>query len=162
MYEAFLDIETTGLSPSYSDITVIGVYLVGNGTERMVQLVGEEVTAENLHEILKDVHTIYTYNGSRFDLPFIRVCLGVDLKATHNHCDLMYDCWRNNLYGGLKVVELKLDIARQLKGIDGYQAVLLWWRYQNHGDKRALKLLLHYNREDVMNLTVLKENLKRC
>ena len=161
MYEAFLDIETTGLSPSYSDITVIGVYLVGNGTERMVQLVGEDVTVENLHEILKAVHTIYTYNGSRFDLPFIRVCLGVDLKATHNHCDLMYDCWRNNLYGGLKVVELKLDIDRQLKGIDGYQAVLLWWRYQNHGDKDALKLLLHYNREDVMNLAVLKEKLKR-
>jgi uncharacterized protein YprB with RNaseH-like and TPR domain len=160
MYEAFLDIETTGLSPLYSDITVIGVYLVGNGTERMVQLVGEEVTAANLHEALQDVDIIYTYNGSRFDLPFIREWLGVDLKKTHNHCDLMYQCWRKNLYGGLKMVELQLDIARQLKDIDGFQAVLLWWRYRNHGDRDALKLLLHYNREDVMNLTVLKEKLK--
>ena len=160
MYEAFLDIETTGLSPLYSDITVIGVYLVGNGTERMVQLVGEEVTAENLHEVLQNVHTIYTYNGSRFDLPFIREWLGVDVKETYNHCDLIYDCWRNNLYGGLKIVELQLDITRQLKGIDGFQAVILWWRYRNHGDKDALKLLLHYNREDVMNLRALKEKLK--
>jgi uncharacterized protein len=159
-YEAFLDIETTGLSPLYSDITVIGVYLVGNGTERMVQLVGEEVTAKNLREVLNDVHTIYTYNGSRFDLPFIREWLGVDLKATYNHCDLMYHCWRSKLYGGLKMVEVQLDISRELKDMDGYQAVLLWWRYQNHGDKKALKLLLHYNREDVMNLTVLKEKLK--
>ncbi len=160
MYEAFLDIETTGLSPSYSDITVIGTYLVGKGRSRMVQLVGEEVTAQNLHKTLKDVQTIYTYNGSRFDLPFIREWLGVDLKKTHSHCDLMYHCWRNNLYGGLKMVELKLDITRELKGIDGYQAVILWWRYRNHGDTKALKLLLHYNREDVMNLTVLKEKLK--
>ena len=160
MYEAFLDIETTGLSPLYSDITVVGVYLVGNGTERMVQLVGEEVTAENLHETLEDVHTIYTYNGSRFDLPFIRECLGLDLKNTHNHCDLMYHCWRKNLYGGLKSVEVQLDINRQLKDIDGYQAVVLWWRYRNHDDKDALKLLLRYNKEDVMNLTVLKEKLR--
>jgi uncharacterized protein YprB with RNaseH-like and TPR domain len=133
---------------------------VGNGRERMVQLVGEDVTAGNLHEILKDVHAIYTYNGSRFDLPFIREWLGVDLKKTHNHCDLMYHCWRNNLYGGLKRVELQLDIDRELKDIDGYQAVVLWWRYRKHGDKEALKLLLHYNREDVKNLTVLKEKLK--
>ncbi len=160
MYEAFLDIETTGLSPLYSEITVIGVYLVANDTEKMVQLVGEDVTADNLHEVLEDVQTIYTYNGSRFDLPFIREWLGVDLKKTHDHCDLMYDCWRNDLYGGLKRVELQLNIARELRDIDGYQAVLLWWRYRNHGDKEALKLLLHYNREDVMNLKVLKEKLK--
>jgi uncharacterized protein YprB with RNaseH-like and TPR domain len=160
MYEAFLDIETTGLSPLYSEITVIGACIVRNRSKRMIQLIGEEVTAENLHDVLDGVHTIYTYNGSRFDLPFIRERLGVDLNDTHNHCDLMYDCWRNNLYGGLKMVELQLDIPRQLKDIDGYQAVLLWWRYRNHGDKKALKLLLHYNREDVMNLTVLKEKLK--
>ena len=160
MYEAFLDIETTGLSLSYSDITVIGVYLVGNRLKKMVQFVGEEVTAENLHKTLKNVHTIYTYNGSRFDLPFIRDWLGVDLKETHNHCDLMYDCWRKNLYGGLKRVEIQLEIDRELKDIDGYQAVVLWWRYRNQGDKEALKLLLHYNREDVMNLTLLKEKLR--
>lgn len=160
--DAYLDIETTGLSPTYHEITVVGIYLVNQSDCRLVQLVGDEVTAENLHEILKHVHTIYTYNGSRFDLPFIRACLGVDIKATHNHCDLMYDCWGKNLYGGLKMVELQLDITRQLKDIDGYQAVLHWWRYRNHGDRDALELLLHYNREDVMNLTVLRSKLRLC
>ena len=94
MFDAYLDIETTGLSWLYADITVIGIYLV-NGTDgRLVQLVGGEVTEDNLFEALNSVCTIYTYNGSRFDLPFIRACLDVDLTQSYHHHDLMYDCWR--------------------------------------------------------------------
>ena len=100
-----------------------------------------------------------TNNGSCFDLPFIRDFLGVDLAESYHHHDLMYDCWRKNLYGGFKAVEAQLDIARQLKGIGGLEAVILWWRYQNGGDQNALALLLQYNKEDVVNLKVLRERL---
>jgi len=37
--------------------------------------------------------------------------------------------------------------------------VVLWWRYYKRGDRNALKLLLQYNEEDVVNLKVLKEKL---
>jgi uncharacterized protein YprB with RNaseH-like and TPR domain len=47
MIEAYLDIETTGLSPEYSKITVIGIHLVENGVERFVQLVGDNITSES-------------------------------------------------------------------------------------------------------------------
>lgn len=158
-FDAYLDIETTGLSCQYADITVIGIYLVNGSDNWFVQLVGEEVNRENLLAVIEGVKTIYTYNGSRFDLPFIREALGVDLRIVADHHDLMYDCWRYNLRGGFKAVEQQLGIPRRLQGISGLDAVLLWQRYQEYGDENALALLLQYNKEDVMNLRVLRERL---
>ena len=160
--EAYLDIETTGLSRFWDDITVIGIYFVDSSGSRLIQLVGEEVTKDNLLEALEGVDTIFTYNGSRFDLPFIHASLGVDLANRYHHHDLMYDCWRNNLYGGLKAVEIQLGIDRQLKGVDGAEAVRLWWRYQNDYDQDALNMLLEYNGEDVVNLKTLRHILAGC
>ncbi len=157
--EAYLDIESTGLYPRYDEITVVGIYLTGGASARFAQLVGEDINADSLLEALHGAATIYTYNGSRFDLPFIRYRLGVDLAKLLTHCDLMYHCWRKNLYGGLKCVERQLGIGRRLCGVDGYEAVRLWWRYVNDSDKNALRTLLEYNKEDVMNLKILKERL---
>ena len=158
-YHAYLDIETTGLSSFYHDITVIGIYLVDSSGGRLVQLVGEAATSDNLLEALQGVDTIYTYNGSRFDIPFIRTLLEVDLDAIFHHHDLMYDCWMNNLYGGFKAVERQLGIGRKLQGINGLEAIRLWWRYRENGDEEALALLLEYNREDVVNLEALRKRL---
>lgn len=157
--EAYLDIETTGLSHWYCDITVVGIYHCNGVHTKFIQLVGDDVTAENLLEALKETSVIYTYNGSRFDLPFINACLGINLTKLFQHCDLMYHCWRNNLYGGLKRVEQQLGIERRLKEINGYEAVRLWWRYVNDYDEDALTTLLEYNEEDVINLRTLREKL---
>ncbi len=160
--EAYLDIETTGLSRFYDYITVIGIYRCNGRESELIQLVGEQATRDNLLKALEGVNIIYTYNGSRFDLPFIDAFLGIDLEARFYHRDLMYDCWRNNLYGGFKTVERQLGIRRQLQGIGGYEAVLLWWRYQNDGDHNALTLLLQYNKEDAVNLKALRQKLDGC
>ncbi len=71
----------------------------------------------------------------------------------------MYHYWRKNLYGGLKSLERQLGIERRLVGIDGYEAVKLWWRYVDSFDLDALNTLLQYNKEDVVNLKSLKERL---
>ena len=157
--EAYMDIETTGLSPFYSQITVVGIYRCDGCEAELIQLVGREITTERILGALQGVTAIYTYNGSRFDLPFIRGRLGIELEAITYHHDLMYDCWRCNLYGGFKAVERQLGIPRELKGITGFDAVLLWQRYQYYGDQEALITLLEYNKEDVMNLKVLRERL---
>jgi uncharacterized protein len=159
MTEAYLDIETTGLSCLDSKITVVGIYLVTDTQSKMVQLVGRQISTSNLLPELRDVDTIYTYNGSRFDLPFIRETVGLDLETVVDHHDLMYDCWNCNLYGGLKLVEQQLGICRQLQGVTGLEAVLLWQRFQNYGDGDALDRLLQYNKEDVMNLRTLHRML---
>ena len=157
--EAYLDIETTGLTPIYNEITVVGIYLCDGINGEVFQLVGREATADSILGVLKGVGMLYTYNGTRFDLPFIRSRLNINLASVAEHRDLMYDCWRNNLYGGLKAVERQVGIERKLKEVDGYEAVRLWWRYADYFDTDALATLLEYNREDVLNLRVLKEML---
>jgi len=158
--DAYLDIETTGFSPEDCPITVIGVHLCRDGQEKFIQLVGDGVTSEALLEVLRGVDTIYTFNGERFDLPYIRSRLGVDLLAEgFGHCDLMHRCHRHGLRGGLKKVEIVLGIRRKLPEVNGYHAVRLWWRYMNDYDEEALKVLLEYNKEDTQNLKELRNLL---
>jgi uncharacterized protein YprB with RNaseH-like and TPR domain len=157
--EAYLDIETTGLTPSGCEITVIGIHLCRGEHTDFIQLVGREATAEAVLEALRDIDILYTYNGSRFDLPFIHAQLGIDLTQLFNHHDLMYDCWRNNLYGGLKGVERRLGISRNIPGMNGWEAVKLWWKYVDYFDLDALNILLEYNKEDVLNLKTLRDML---
>ena len=159
--EAYLDIETTGLSSEYCAITVIGLQLCNGLDSAFIQLVGEDINADSIVDALNGVQIIYTYNGSRFDLPFITSRLGINLAKLFTHHDLMYDCWRCNLYGGFKAVERQLGIDRRLKEMNGYEAVRLWWRYVNDYDEDALGTLLEYNKEDVLNLRVLKNRLLR-
>ena len=157
--EAYLDIETTGLSPAECMVTVVGMYICNGEDTRVVQLVGEDITADSLLETLNGVGKIYTYNGSRFDLPFLHGCLGMDLARLFPHRDLMYDCWQNNLYGGLKSVERQLGIKRRLTDMNGWEAIKLWWKYVDSFDLKALDKLLEYNREDIVNLKTLKAKL---
>ena len=149
---AYLDIET-----AYNgSITVIGIFRPDQGT---IQLVGGGVTDLNLYRALEGVQTIYTYNGGCFDLPVIRRRLQVDLKHDFHHHDLMRDCWRQGLKGGLKRVEMKIGIARATAGLSGWDAPRLWHRYETAGDTEALALLLRYNRDDVINLPRLRAYL---
>jgi len=157
--EAYLDIETTGLSSQYSEITVVGIHICNGDNTEFTHLVGEDITVDNILNALEGVDVIYTYNGKSFDLPFIHSCLGINLADMFDHHDLMYDCWRCNLYGGFKAVERQLGIERKLTEVNGYEAVRLWWRYVESFDLDALNTLLEYNKEDVVNLKVLKERL---
>lgn len=157
--EAYLDIETTGLSPSSAQITVTGIYRWGRDGNDCIQFIGRDNTADNILEALKGIPIIYTYNGKRFDLPFIKYCTGIDLESRVRHHDLMFDCWRHRLRGGLKAVERQLGIVRELPDVNGLEAIRLWWRYVESFDLEALDKLLAYNREDVVNLKTLKEML---
>ncbi len=158
--DAYLDIETTGLSPFSDSITVVGIYRETASGFSLHQLVGHEVTAENVLAALAGVQQLYTYNGDRFDLVFIQSRLGIELKALLIHTDLMRECWDRGLYGGFKSVERQLGIGRTLQGVSGRDAVTLWRRYVRTGDDHALRTLLDYNREDVVNLKTLRERLK--
>ena len=123
LIEAYLDIETTGLSPEDSIITVTGIYRWGEDEENFIQLIGKENTAENICSALEGIPVIYTYNGKRFDLPFIKHHTGADLEKILHHHDLMFDCWRHRLRGGLKAVERQLGIARKLPEVNGLDAI---------------------------------------
>ena len=71
MQDAYIDIETTGLSSMSCSITVVGIYRVDQAESQLVQLVGNNITRASIEQAVCGVDTIYTYNGQRFDLPFI-------------------------------------------------------------------------------------------
>ena len=143
---AYLDIETTGLSDLYNEITTISLY---DG-----ESVYCFVNGENLNEFLDIVgnyKVIVTYNGKCFDIPFIERFFKT--KITQTHIDLRYVLKNLGFTGGLKGCEKKLGIARnELEGVDGYFAVLLWKEYKTRRNIKALETLLAYNIEDVINL----------
>ncbi len=152
MADAYLDIET-----AYDgSLTVVGIYREDSG---LLQLVGRQITSGAILGFLAGAKTLYTYNGHRFDLPRIKDELGLDLRAVMDSRDLMHDCWRRNLRGGLKKVEMRLGISRRTEGVDGMDAMRLWSMYLDLDDAAALKLLLDYNREDVENLAELRRRL---
>ncbi len=146
----FLDIETTGLSVTYDEITVIGLY--------DLQEVRFFIRGHNLDDFpsaLDGYKIVVTFNGSLFDLPFIRAGFP-DIKLPPAHLDLRFLLRRLGLSGGLKRIEGQLNISRsrRLEGVNGYEATVLWNRYLR-GDRSALQLLLEYNHADITNLKTL-------
>lgn len=151
----FLDIETTGLSPYYNEITMIGVY----GSDRTKVFISG-IDLEDFPQALKGCKVIVTFNGARFDLPFIEHHLpGVSFDHLL-HIDLLYPLRRLGLTGGLKSIETELRLSRsdETTGLSGFDAVRLWYQYKR-GNKAALDILVRYNIEDIQNLETIIEML---
>jgi uncharacterized protein YprB with RNaseH-like and TPR domain len=141
----YLDIETTGLG-YYDNITTIALF---DGRS-----ISWYVNGQNLDDFVKDIfryRLIISYNGKSFDIPFIERFFGI--KLDHAHIDLRFVLSSLGYKGGLKACETALGIDRgDIKGIDGFFAVLLWNDYLKNKNQKALETLLAYNIEDVVNL----------
>lgn len=149
---AYLDIETT----LDQRISVIGIYRHDVGT---IQLIDGGITDISLYDALAGITTLVTFNGSGFDLPVIRRCMRVNLLHDFAHSDLMHVCRKRGLKGGLKRIETLIGIARDTVGMSGFDAPRLWRRYADENDQHALELLLHYNQEDIINLSAIEAHL---
>lgn len=153
---AYLDIESTSLDPNEGELTVVGIGVEYENENKIIQIVGRDINREKILESIVDVDVLYTYNGKKFDLPYIEAKTGVNLRDYCIHRDLMYGCFNRGLFGGLKKVEKELNISRRFSNVS---PVDLWRKYKVQGDKNALTTLLEYNKEDFLNLQVLKEKL---
>ena len=148
----YLDIETDGGHEGVHEITVIGIY-----DGKTVQTF---INGKNLQEFecaIADYDLVITFNGSLFDLPFIRRFFpGISLPA--GHIDLRFVLAKLGYRGGLKHIEQRLGITRssEIDGLNGYDAVLLWRAYE-WGDAASLNRLIRYNTADIMNLEPLME-----
>jgi uncharacterized protein YprB with RNaseH-like and TPR domain len=72
---------------------------------------------------------------------------------TRAHIDLRHVLTGLGYKGGLKVCEKELGLNRkELDGVDGYYAILLWKDYMRNGNAKALDTLLAYNILDAVNL----------
>jgi len=156
----YLDIETTGLSSRTAELTVVGLYVEHDrNRQSLFQPFGDQISPRGLRRALSKLDIVYTYNGSRFDLPFIEAKLGIAVEKRCRHEDLMYSCWRHGLRGGFKAVERSLGIERETSEIDGWMAIQLWRNFRLYDDRESLLRLLAYNREDVVNLSKLRRKL---
>jgi len=70
----FLDIETTGLSPVFDSVTMVGLF---DGHRYEVFIDGQNL--QDLPDRLKGYSVVVTFNGSGFDLRFLRLAFK-DLK----------------------------------------------------------------------------------
>ena len=161
---ACVDIETNGLYGDYVQITTIALYdgarmrlYAQGGGERLSERLGREVHA--LQQFCDDILNytlLVTWNGRCFDVPILRNELGIPLN--HAHMDLRFVFRALGLRGGLKLVERRLGLDRgDVAGLDGWDAVRLWQRYEMYDDLRSLRTLLDYNAADVTGLEYLAE-----
>jgi uncharacterized protein YprB with RNaseH-like and TPR domain len=149
----FFDIETTGLDQSRNQVTTVSLHQAGD-TETLVA--GDDLTAGNLRAAFADADMLVTFNGKRFDVPFLEANFDVDLQRPH--LDLMYTCKQVGLSGGLKQVEKDIGIERDRPDISGRDAVRLW-REHERGQDGSLETLISYNREDTVNLQTLADEV---
>jgi hypothetical protein len=148
----YLDIETTGLDIGRDAVTVVGLY---DGRRKRSFVKG--LNLEALPEALEDVQLLVTFNGARFDVPFLRRAFP-RMRLDQIHIDLMSPLHRLGFWGGLKAIERRLGVERsdETAGMTGFDAVRLWEAYEA-GDDEALDPLIAYNLEDVVNLEPLAD-----
>ncbi|ABZ94740.1 Exonuclease [Leptospira biflexa serovar Patoc strain 'Patoc 1 (Ames)'] len=147
----FLDIETTGISES-SVTTVVSLFQ--NESIRTFER-GKDL--EFLFDSIAPDDIIVTYNGRRFDIPFLEREFRYRVK--NPQLDLMNLLHSIGIKGGLKKSEIQLGLIRpeEIAGMDGREAPLLWYEYQRTNNQDALKKLIAYNKEDTKNLKLVLE-----
>jgi uncharacterized protein YprB with RNaseH-like and TPR domain/predicted nuclease with RNAse H fold/dephospho-CoA kinase len=140
----FLDIETTGLSLYYDIISIVGWSI---GKEYGVYINGQDDAP--LREALAHAKVIVTFNGTLFDLKFLKKYLD-NPPIPPVHLDLRFFAKRVGLSGGQKAIEKEIGFAREsdVEGMLGEAAPILWHQYRR-GDKDAMKRLIEYNHADI-------------
>ena len=82
----YLDIETTGLSPAYHEVTVVGVC---DGRQYQPLIKGRNLTPKDIHGVLEGCRLLVSYYGRAFDVPFLRSTFP-ELRWDFPHFDLCF------------------------------------------------------------------------
>jgi uncharacterized protein YprB with RNaseH-like and TPR domain len=152
----FLDIETSGGYQELEEITLVGIY---DGREFKSFVNGDNLA--DFEVAVSSFDLVVTFNGTSFDLPFIRRAFP-NISLPTVHIDLRFVMRRLGYRGGLKKIEKEMGLEREraIDGLNGFDAVRLWRAFQ-WGDRGALDLLIRYNAADVLNLKPLMDMASR-
>lgn len=161
----FVDIETTGLSPSDSQIYLIGCLYFKNGTWRTVQFFAdtadeEEAILYSFYNFALSFDTLITFNGNRFDIPFLRERLDrydflFDLDS-YSGVDIYRRLRPYRALFGLpdmkqKTIEGFLDVPRDDEK-SGSELIKVYMEYTQRPSEFAQNLLLRHNYDDICGM----------
>lgn len=146
----FLDIETTGLSTYYDQVTLIGL---SRGRRYVCRLANDR--DNEWRDLLRSAKCLVTFNGTAFDLKFLARDFP-DLVKPSAHVDLRFLARRVGLNGGQKSVEQQLGVARarEIEDVRGETAALLWFDYKA-GSIESGRRLVRYNHADIEGMKVI-------
>lgn len=164
----FFDIETTGFSPSYST-----VYLIGCCSRQNDSLIIEQFFAETPKEEatvidafckrLEQFGTVITFNGIGFDIPFLTARCKT-LHLPEHFCDFEYlDLYKaaSKLKFALQLPNFKQKSIECFLGIDredrfnGGELIEVYKSYVRRPEYEALYLLKQHNYDDVLGMPAL-------
>ncbi len=174
----FFDIETTGLSPERCKLILAGLSYYEGDILTTRQIFADdpseepEIISEILNE-LKNFDMIVTYNGKRFDVPFLLK------RAGKNHIHIneslpynldLYPVVRN--FSPLRdmLPDLKQKTLEAFAGfsknradeISGAESVRLYYYYTGTKDEKIRDVILLHNHDDITQLPKLLKLLDRC
>lgn len=161
----FIDIETTGLSPSNSNLYMIGLVYYRDNTWCIEQWMAERLTEERellrkLSEFLPNFTHLIHFNGNRFDIPYLSE------KAKEFFVELSLDKYTGiDIYK--RIIPLKnaliLPDCRQktieqflgLNRIDKYtggELIQVYKTYTTNPSATMLDLLIQHNLDDLKGM----------
>lgn len=167
----FLDIETTGFNRNTNQIYLIGLSYLNNHNNLIVQqlfcqsLDDEYLILEETIKRIKNFQLIITYNGEKFDIPFINHRLiknNIEYKIDKkNSFDIFLEIKKykellNFENYKLKTIEKYVGLKREDE-IDGGKCIEYYYDYLSTKDETLKELILCHNYEDIYNLPYVLE-----
>lgn len=157
----FLDIESTGLWAS-QPLFLVGMLYCRPGSLVVEQYFArhyreERAVLEAVDRVLKRFKVVVTYNGKRFDLPYITgraVANRLYYTYRHYHVDLLYHARRHLKYllPDCRLVTLEeylLDFRRE-GDIPGHLIPETYHRFVQTGDFSLVRPILEHNKLDLL------------
>lgn len=159
---ACLDIETTGLWGN-QPLFLVGLLKAEGGGLVLEQLLARHYREEKalltyLADVLGGVRTVVTFNGKRFDLPYIEqrfIYHGLPQPAEPFHVDLYFHARRlpQDLPNRrLVTLEEHLLGAEREGDVPGYLVPTIYHRFVRTGEAELLFPVLQHNAQDVLSL----------
>ncbi|MBQ00314.1 MAG: hypothetical protein CL477_06490 [Acidobacteria bacterium] len=163
----FFDLETTGLSAGAGTVAfVVGFGCFDGARFHVWQFVLPSFATERrllaaVTAAVSRAHTVVTFNGKSFDMPFMEMRwlyhrLATPLPALR-HLDLLHPArrfWGPDT-GGLGMLERRVLGFRRRGDVSGYEIPSRYFNYLRSGDPAPLRRVLLHNRLDLASLAVL-------
>lgn len=169
-----LDIETTGLDRWKNEFILGGLYDVSEGLLHQVFAQNNSEEAEALEafaEILEPIDVVITYNGRKFDMPFLEE----RAARMQTSMPLPYDLDLYRVVRGYSPLKRLLPNLRQktveaymglwhsrTDEISGEESVYLYREYERTMDPALEEKILLHNRDDVEQLSRLLKVIDKC